>query len=216
MEIGLEIIDTADSFHKSVIMAICIELNYKLADVADRIRDEVAKNIKPVFENTEEYLLLTTDKDIMADIGLEHGKEKEILDKIIQRVADSIQVKFNHFLPVGNNISGSIDIFILISDFSDVLDLPEAKIKSENGTDDWLKWILIDGPSIRIDNYHVEYGKHGRSGLGHMVLSGVWTLDKRLQGTKSKNWLTNALDKNESMVRDIISDAVEKEILRVL
>ena len=59
MDISLEILETSSSFHKKVIIAICDELNKKLPKLTKKIRDNIADKIKPVFEKTKEYELLT-------------------------------------------------------------------------------------------------------------------------------------------------------------
>lgn len=214
--ITLDVLETDSSFFKAVCVAICDELNIKLPPLIKTIQSDISSNIGKVFKNTDEYSLLTTDEQIIGDTGLTHGREKQILETIINRIANSITVNYEKLVFSGVNLNGGFNIGILLSDYSDILSLEEARFISKNGVNEWLKWILLSGSEIVINDYRVEYGRFGRSGKAHMVLSGVWSVDSRIQGTQNDNWLTRALFNNKSMVEEIILNAVQKEMQRIL
>jgi hypothetical protein len=217
MTIGLKILETTSSFHQKVIQAICDHLNARVLNLSFEIRDEIAKNIKPVFTETKEYRLLLNNDKIKADVGLPFGKEEAILGTVIDRIAASIKVDPFRFIPIGNQIAGGFNVGIVQDDYEDILRLKDVRIKSENGVNEWLGWMLLAGGDAITEDYHVVYETGtGRSRLAHMVEKGSYFVDEDIRGTTNDNWLTRALKTNKNMLQTIILNATQKEIERAL
>jgi len=216
MQFTLNVLESSSSFRQKVVQAICDEMNRKLGLIKYDIRNSVANNLKPIFINTEDYSLMMNDPKILGDMGLPHNRKHDIMDKILQRICDSVEVDFHKFIPVGSSIYGGFDIGILISDYSDILELNEAYIKSKNGFNEWLDWLLYRGADFVVAGYHVTYKTgSGRSTLAIMTEGGRYMVDDRIQGTKNDNWLTRALKTNEEQLKQVIFETAE-EIERAL
>jgi hypothetical protein len=215
--VGLTILENTNSFHQKVIEAICNEMNNKMFNLGYAIRDNIASNLKPIFINTKDYSLMMNDPDILAEMGLPRGTRHDIMDRILQKICDNVEVDFRRFHVIGNQIHGGFEIGIVISDYSDILSMPEAVIASKNGLNEWLDWILLRGSEIVVDKYHVKYEVNaGRSTLGIMTPKGTFTVDSRIQGTENDNWLTRALKTNRKELESLIIESAREEIERVL
>ena len=210
---SIQVNETNDSFKQKVLLAICEELTLKFFLISKRVRDDVARDIKSLFKNTKEYQMMTSDANTIADFGFRVGTQINKLNAIIDKISENIYVSFTPFTPKKNSISGGITLGILIKDFSDLFDLPEAKTKGEDGyVMEWLRWLLERGDSIIIDNYHVEYGPFGRSHEGHMIIGGVWKVSSLISGTMKNNWLTRALTDSDEHARTALKDIITNSV----
>lgn len=218
MELTLNILETNKSFKNKIFLAICEELTLKFLIMKNKVRDDVAEGVKFLIKNSTDYKILTSDETVIADFGFRVGTQINKINAIIDKVAENIFItEYKPFVPKNNSISGGFSLGILLKDFSDLLSLPEAKNNVEdNYVIEWLSWLLERGDSIIIDNYHIEYGPFGRSGEGHMVIGGVWHVDKLIAGNIKNNWLTRALIDKDGKIRESLKDIILKSVKRNL
>lgn len=217
MELSLKVLETNSSFKKKILLAICEELTLKLLLISKKVRDDIAAKIAPAFQNTQEYDMLLNDQQVRADFGFRPRTTQGIIDGVIQRIADSIEVTFTPLVPRSNSIKGGLTVSVLLSNFSDVLALSKAKFTSNGHSVDWLDWLLLQGDRIIIQNYHVEYGVGlGRSYKGHMEKTGIYSINSKISGTANNNWLTRAILSNEIMITDMMTGVIQHHLDRIL
>jgi hypothetical protein len=222
--ISLKVVETSESFRKKVINAICQELVFKILKITPKVKESISRGIKPILEKSNGYSLLTENEKIKAETGLPYGREKEYLDKIFSKIIENITVEPTIPHPVGNQINGGFNIGIMFADFSDIKALDVAVIKSKNGPNMWLYWLLEQGGQLAVENYEVVYeAGTGRSKLAHMEkiengfsVTGGWSVDKDIRGTISDNWLTRAFIDSKNEVELLILHSVKSEIEKVL
>ncbi len=213
----IELTETNASFRRKVINAICADLSIKFLLATKNIKSGIQKEIGVFFKVSKEYYLMTTDTQIRADLGFPAGTERNHLDAVIDKIVDNIYVNFTPLNPKGGTITGGIEIGIMLSDFSDVLSIPQAVIPSNAGhLVEWLKWILLEGDRIIISTHDVVYGNFGRSKEGHMTIGGVWRVNSNISGTKNNNWLTRTVDKYRPDIQTMFDRIVSHEISRVI
>jgi hypothetical protein len=95
------------------------------------------------------------------------------------------------------------------SDFSDVLGSDYA-IMTDNIRGyslPWLKWLLLDGTAIIIDNYTVTmgYNKYSRTGGAVMTRTGgAWRVPPQYSGTMDDNWITRSIENSKDEIDNLI------------
>lgn len=131
----------------------------------------------------------------------------EILDTI--RTNSIVQIKPPTIS--GSKISASIKIQMIQSNFNDLIQLGSSKITSEKGTElNWLRWLLLEGDTIIISDYHVVLGPNPRSrtGMAIMTRGGSWRVPPEYAGSVRSNWITRAIDSVSSEIESAISSAI--------
>jgi hypothetical protein len=131
----------------------------------------------------------------------------EILDTIKQNKI--VQIKQPSIS--GSKINASIKIQMIQKNFNDLISLGSSKVTTEKGTDlNWLKWLLLEGDTIIIGDYHVVLGPNPRSrtGMAVMTRGGSWRVPPEYAGNIKNNWITRAIDAVSSEIDKIIVSAI--------
>lgn len=215
MDAYIEITESSSSFKSKVFEAIADQLTFKFLLASRYIENDVKAVIPGLLKNTNEYKKLTTDPKTIADFGFIVGTQINKVDAIINKVVENIKVTQNlPFKARANSISGGISIGMIIKDFSDVLNMPEAiATTTKKGFEiRWLEWLLTKGTVSIINKYHVEYGNFGRSKEGRMKLTGSWHVEQSIAGDMGSNWLTRGLIKDAQNLRDELDNAIVTSI----
>ena len=153
-------------------------------------------------------------------MGFEDGRSG--LDIIIEKWVSTLRIELTR---VTNRDLGGVRVVGITTDFSDILDMNEAKFRTENGHIlPWLDWLLTKGVSILIDDYgfiskdRVLLGKilnYSRTGQGFMSdkTKDKFHIRANLSGTIDDNFMVNAVKKIKN--KDI-NAIVRSEISRIL
>lgn len=172
------------------------------------IRDEIV--------SSNEYQQMLPGSRFYHELGIPDIEHR--LNKVIDTILDSIEVKVVPPYLAGDNIYGTYSISILKRDFSDVLALSEAKFEYVSKrypmghTLDWLSWILLSGSNNIILDFHfapVTGKEQSRTGMGLMFKGGSWGVQPFLGGTLADNFLTRAANR----ISYEVIKTLEKEFL---
>lgn len=214
----LNIITPLSDIEKMVNNAMIEELNVRIPATIPIIKRDIEKLLPQLFFATPEYSALINGP-LNAHFGIPFGEERLRVNTIIRTIANNIEVSFTKIKKAGNDLAGGITIYILKSNFSDILTLPEASILTVNGYSlPWLEWLLVRGNQVIVTDFTIKfvYGAVGsRSGQAIMVQNpgGVWRVPPQYAGTVKNNWLTRALMNSINILLDIIGSVAQKRIV---
>lgn len=114
----------------------------------------------------------------------------------------------------GNQITASLNLYMIKSDYSDVLASASSKFKTENGdTLNWLEWLLLLGDKTIIKNYEFVLGPNRNSRTGKAVMketvSGKWKVPSQYSGSAGRNWITRVLDSISQDIDNVVYKALQ-------
>tara|TARA_E500000331_G_scaffold128255_1_gene125601 strand:+ start:321 stop:962 length:642 start_codon:yes stop_codon:yes gene_type:complete len=139
------------------------------------------------------------------------------INSIVEEIVDTVQVKAIKLKKTARKLTGGIDI-TLIDLGSNILQDKDAVVNDvERGYIlPWLKWLLFDGSSPIVMDYHVEFGSfpgnRSRTGGAVMVPGGKWNIDTRFAGVASNNWLTRSVVRARSEIVSVISSELKRSL----
>lgn len=172
----------------------------------------VKEIVRQAILTSPEYVAICPGGELHHQLGIPDIKSR--MDTIIEVILSNINL--NVISPTVSNttITGKVEINILKSDYSDILNLAQATLFSEGSNLNWLSWLLLKGDSPIILGYHYypKYSKNSRTGFGIMEPTGAWEIPEEYSGTANNNWLTRATNK----IGEKIPLIMEKEILSQL
>jgi len=139
------------------------------------------------------------------------------INNIVEEIVDTVQVKPIKLKKTSRKLTGGIDI-TLIDIGSNILQDKDAVVNDvERGYMlPWLKWLLFDGSSPIVMDYHVEFGNfpgdRSRTGGAVMVPGGKWNIDTRFAGVASNNWLTRSVLRARSEIVSVLSSEIKRSL----
>jgi len=189
--------DTAN-FLKDVLKGFTELINKDLAKRKRTIEQDIrAIVLKEVYDSPE--LSALRNGKLSFDLGLPESEDPSPL--IARAVADTVSVSKPNFRVNGHNIVGNYRIEIQPQDFSNLLSQSFGSVITEKGQElPWLAWLLVEGDSIIVANWQVQYGNFGRSGGAQMIPGGAFTVDARFSGTIDDNFVTRSLRRSNDEI----------------
>lgn len=189
--------DTAN-FLKDVLKGFTELINKDLAKRKRTIEQDIrAIVLKEVYDSPE--LKALRSGKLSFDLGLPESEDPSPL--IARAVADTVSVSKPNFRVNGRNIVGNYRVEIQPQDFSNLLSQSFGSVITEKGQElPWLAWLLVEGDSIIVANWQVQYGNFGRSGGARMIPGGAFTVDARFSGTIDDNFVTRALRRSNDEI----------------
>lgn len=133
-----------------------------------------------------------------GELKLDFGLTVDPSSAIINAIVSSVEVIVTPFSANGGTISkGGITILIQPNDYQNLLGLSVSQQPIESGGSlPWLEWLLLEGDSIIIANFGVEYSNEakGRAGPARMTSSNrPFKVNPNFSGTRDDNFITRAL-----------------------
>jgi hypothetical protein len=187
----ISIKETASQIEKKIKIAIGDELNTKYSRVIDKITNFVKKSIYDAVTSQPEYYSLISGQ-LRIELGLTDGDTRLI--NILEVWLQGLSVEFSKFRISASNLTGGITIRAIRSDYSEVLSISDSEFITEKGERlPWLSWLLLSGTQTEIANYSIVYGVFGRTGGGHMVPGGSWSVPAAFAGQDNNNFVTRAM-----------------------
>lgn len=210
---GIILTDPINVIELEVLKAMRTELNKMVPGLIYDIKTDLHNMIKALYKNTTTYQSLVGG-DLMANFGLNKEGIHDRIEAIIDKLADSLDVKFTRFSISGGNIRGGINIVAIQSDMLDLLSLIEAYVETDIGQVlPWLSWLLQRGDAIIITGYDIAYGRYVQSRSGMAIMKknniGFWRVPANESGTITDNWITRTLDNATSYLDQRMSDILE-------
>lgn len=226
MPFEIRILETDASLKKKVEEALIEEMNPILNKAVTRIEKSIPLKIKSIFEETDTYDAILNGP-LRYEFGIPAGESASRLESIIDELCSQVIVEFKPIKRRGSNWTGGYKIFMFESSFRKVVGLTEAKVQTSGGELPWLKWLLIEGDKIIINDYVVKFGdfKASRSGGAIMTKPGRdpirswtnspaqgWSVPKNYSGVRDANWVTRAIDEHMEFLKELISVATKEAI----
>jgi len=192
------ITDTVEQIREKACTELAKQLNFKVNANINKMVNEVKLAVLQFFRNTEIYKSISGDdnRGLDAQFGIPVGTGQNRVEKIIQTFVNTITYSFTPFRYSNGKYLGEIKIFGIRADFQDILSLDEGITENKGQALHWLKWLLLEGDSVIIDNYHVAFGSFGgsRSGKALMFKNGSWKIiPSSYSGTIQDNWITREI-----------------------
>jgi hypothetical protein len=207
------IIESAASIVKKLIKVLKDEVNRLLFGRAPKIEIDIRKLIEDAIKRQPEYRSLLGGK-LQSELGVPHTQPR--LDKIIQLIIDSIQIKVTKLKETGGQLVGGIEIIFDKTLLTELLDLSESRYVTDKGVViEWLKWLLIEGDKLIVRQYMIgiDPKNYARTGLGQiMIPSGrtnkSWSVPVEYRGTANNNFITRALLEIQSEIDKVLEGSL--------
>lgn len=161
----------------------------------NKLLHEVKYYLQQFIEIQPEYLELKGG-ELRAELGI---ADTDAIDKIIRIWIRGIELSSSRPKIVGAKIYGSITIFGIPQDYSDVFGSSAASYITEKGAEiPWLKWLLTGGNETFVVGYNVAHSPRfvdfSRTGDAIMIHSkGDWRIPSEFQGVEGNNFITKAI-----------------------
>lgn len=211
MSIQIKILESEKEIKDMIMASFVKQVNKQIANKHDLVLSHIKGIVGDRLRDTEEYERLTQG-DLAAEFGFMAGRERKIVDAIIDKIVDNITSYFDDFFYNAGTMYGSFRIHMLVADFSDIFGLPEAITRAEGyGHEDipWLFWYLTQGGQAIVADYGIVFGEfpeNSRSGLAVMIKNGGPYI---VSGDNSyrDNWFTRFF--SSQALQNDIGDLVE-------
>jgi hypothetical protein len=205
--IGLRLVDPISKIEKDIQAALIGDLNVYL----NKNKNVAVGKLK---QASKSWVLSQLEMQSLQDssipyslnslFGIPKGTEADVVDRVADAVANSIQVKFSK---IDKNFKGGLTFSIQPSDFQNLLGLSEGHVTTEKGTDlHWLSWLLTEGDSVIVAGYQYDASGSGRSGVGSMAAGSSFRVPPAYSGTTSNNFVTRAFVNKQKEIERIISE----------
>lgn len=205
------IIESNDEIIKKMLKVVALNLNLTMYSCQKNIEIAVKGLLSDSIKGQPEYANIIYN-DLRYEFGLLNAFAR--LDAILNVLVQSVTVEIKNLKVRGNGFTGGLTINAVRSGYSDILTLPESSFLTEKGVQlDWLEWLLLEGDSIIIADYHFRRvdTPRSRTGGGLMVKGGTWSVPSQYSGTIRNNFITRAIQD----IQEPISKVVKKCLISI-
>ena len=217
----MKLVITQSQFNVLVLEEFLKQLNLRISRSINRIIKVTKSYFIDAIHKSKEYISLTEGgiDSLAGEFGFVKGSEKTYIDPVIDHFINSITFDFEPFSYSGNRINGSLEIYGILDDFSDVLDLGTYQSVSSNpnstgGPVHWLEWLLLKGSEVVVPNYRIQrrdFEKASRSKVALMFKTknegGGYTVPNA--GVFNDNWISNICDPINDKITALIIKNLE-------
>jgi|688.fasta_scaffold327725_2 hypothetical protein len=211
MKFSIKLEDTNSVISNNIIQSLIPEINTYLKNKLQYVRNNLPSLVNNILVSTDTYASLVGGQ-LQYEFGIPDPQSK--LDEILNIWTNNVVIDYK--APTANNgkIKASFSVSIIRSDFSDVLSSDASLvIDSLRGYSlPWLEWLLLEGNKTIIKNQQVVFkpSKFSRTGMALMRESNTsWKVPSQYAGTISNNWITRAIDDNESTIINFLEKAFD-------
>lgn len=211
MKFSIKILESDKQISNEILNALIPEVNTYLKNSLQKIRSELPSLIMTILQNTDTYTALMGGQ-LQYEFGIPDPSNS--LKEIFSIWSNNIKIDYKAPTISNNKIKGSFSVSIIRSDFADVLS-SDASLVIDNLRGyslPWLEWLLLDGNQIIVPKQQVVIGpnKNSRTGFAIMRESNkAWRVPSQFAGTITNNWITRAIDDNESIIDQLLQKAFE-------
>jgi len=185
-----------------------------LKAAAPGIQSEIRKIVRQAITGSPEYRELIGGS-LQAELGVPNTQTR--LEQILSIFIESIGFKVGRVSISAGKINGSISVFGIPTDFSDVLTSSAATYTTEKGQPiPWLEWLLLAGDKIIISDYEFSTdltpGARSRTGLGIMKKNTRkrWRVPPQFSGFPGDNFVTRSLETAAVNIETVIKTHIER------
>lgn len=210
MRFTTQLLESDLQINNLILKSLLTDVQKYFKKLENKIEPDIKRIVKTAIVESREYQSIISGK-LRQQFGLPDGQSR--LSEIVA-VWERIKVETKLPKIKGGQISGSIQIFMIKSDYSDILNLPASTLVTEKGEQlNWLNWLLLAGDKTIIKDYEVVIGPNKNSRTGDAIMkkkvSGKWKVPSEFSGTIKNNWITRVLDSVSSDIDNAIEKAVK-------
>jgi len=212
--VSIDLLENNTEIGQKILQAISKKINNIIVKKIDTIQQKISLETVNYLKTTNTYFSLI-DGELAGHFGLPPTVRKSYVDNILNKIGSNIEVNFKKFVIRNKNISGYLQIDVLINNFSDILSMLDSTIMTERGVLlNWLQWLLLEGDRVIVSQHEIMPSIQGRSKKMIMIKSnaGVWRVPPEFSGVQNDNWLTRAI-LNSGEYLKIIEKIIETEII---
>lgn len=213
MKLSLKILDSNMVIQKAILDALLPEVSNFMNKANNYIQNNIYAIIRESIVSQPEY-----DSLVSGQLRLELGVPDAAL-----RIEDLINIWINNAVveykspKISNNkIKSSFSIKMIKTNFDDVLNLDVANIESDVASSGvpWLRWLLLDGTTVVVDDYEVYFGPNNRSRTGYAIMRASsdrgWSVPQQYAGTLSDNWITRGIESSKTDIQKLLEKALSQ------
>lgn len=206
MKFTLKLIDSDKAIRNKILDAMLPEIKNFMTSGVRKIKSELPPILQTAIRNTPEYESLISGK-LQYEFGIPDAGPK--IANLINIWTTNIDGTFYPPTIASNKIKSSFSIYMIRSDFSDVLNTDSAMMtdNTRGYSLPWLEWLLLEGNKTIIKNYEIAYGPNQFSRTGFAVMRPArasWKVPSEFSGTISDNWITRAIDRSELDIQKLL------------
>lgn len=203
---NVRLIDTNKQITGYVLQALLPEVDKYLNKAFKTVRNLLPGVIQSIITNTPEYNSLIGGQ-LQWELGI--PDPSSALSNLLNIWSSNIETEYNRRIS-NSKIIASFSVSAIRSDFSDVLSSEHSLvIDNLRGYQlPWLEWLLLEGNKIIIPKQQVEFGANRRSRTGYAIMRPAnksWRVPSEFSGTISDNWITRAIENNESQISELLN-----------
>lgn len=213
----LKLLTTAAEITKGILDGCVYELNKRLntGTLRSQLKRMTQKILEQAIMRQPEYDSLVMDGGVLnTELGIVDADSK--MRTLINIWIRSVEVVMTPVHIVGSQVSGSIILRAIESDFADVLGSSASSFTSEGGYPvPWLKWLLTEGDNIIIATHRAVYKPaYSRTDGDIMLPTGGagWRVPPEFSGTIDNNFVTRAVVESLDDIRDAIKTEVNYRV----
>jgi hypothetical protein len=208
---SIKLLESNQEIYKKILAALLPDIRKYMLKAKNKLTTNLKPIIKNLIESSPEYNSLLFGQ-LKYEFGIPNSEEK--LSRLLDVWTNNIQITFEQPKVTNNRITTSLSIFMIKSNFSDVIyqDFASVLDKERGYSLPWLKWLLLDGRKVIVPKYEVVIGpnKYSRTGMAVMKKSTkFWKVPSEYSGTERNNWITRAIDSAQDQIQQEIEKAIK-------
>lgn len=213
-DIRLKLVEKTSDLKNLINNAIAARLNKLIPKILLPIKRRVETVITDLFENSDTYESISSG-ELQQHFGLRDSEVYEKLNTILDLMLKSLNVEFIPITYNAGRFRGGIKIYAIPKNFQDLFGDSSSEVVTDKGQSlPWLKWLLIEGDKIIINDYEIAFGPFPTSRAGDAIMvkqnGGIWRVPPEFAGTKNNNWLTKLFTQTNLAKNQITTIIVEE------
>lgn len=201
---ALKITDSIGKIQSGLYSALIKEIYPDMVKKVPNVKTAIKNEIRLALLESPEIASLSGGS-LKADFGLTTDPTSQLIDAIVETTR--VEYKSSQ---VKGKIVGSFSVTVQPASYGNLYALSVSTQAIKGGSLPWLKWLLEAGDAILIVDFGVEYGRHGRTGMAHMVPENrPFKVNSSFSGVLTDNFITRAL----AARRDNINKAIRRAIV---
>lgn len=207
--ISINILESDAEISKRILQALIKQTDSYFKKAFNKSKQQIIPIVSNAITSHPTYRSLVSG-GLKAEFGLDSPRSR-VSD--ILSFWEKLTVEYQAPRIKGNQILGSFALSMIKSDYSDVLSLSAATVKTRKGSQlEWLRWLLLFGDKTIVKDYDIKFGPNSKSRSGDAIMvqgkGARWSVPAAFSGTIGKNWITEAIDSVEGQVFKILEQSL--------
>lgn len=213
MKFSLKLLES----NEQITTLILDHLKSSISRVFDKSLPKIESSIKSIVRDAlvsePEYASLKAGT-LRAEFGIEYV---ENVDRVVEALVNTLNIQYDGVKISKNGLNTNILItMVKKDDISGIIFTDIANVIDDKGYSlPWLRWLLLEGNKVIIQNYSVDYNNNpkSRSGMALMIQSDKnWRVPTNFAGSTNNNWVTRAISKVEPQIIKTIQNTIENSL----